>query len=155
MALQACPSNSSYYIFDGPRADEKMLLLEMLETSAMKTPDNGPQVSRMSATLYEGARPRVRYDSFFCNGTSGAHAIMKPTPAQLWRKILEAAIDASKMSPVAEELLSSVWPGEDVAEILGTIGNPAKHFRKDDELRLAFQGLLFLTYNAVSSAPLH
>jgi hypothetical protein len=154
-ALQACPSNASYDVFDGPKTDEKVLLLEMLKHGATTTSSTPLRVSRMPAMPYEGVKPHVRFDSAFGNGTSGAGTTTKPTPAQLWYGILQGAMDASKVTSVAEELLESVWPGEVVAEVLDTIGNPAKHFGADDELRLRLRDLLFPTYNTISSAPLH
>jgi hypothetical protein len=153
-ALQACPSNDSYDVFNGPKTDEKVLLLEMLEHGATTTSSTPLRASRMPVMPYAGVRPHVRYDSAFGNGTSGADTATKLTPAQLWHAILQGAMDSSRLTLVAEELLAFIWHEEDVAEVLDTIGNPAKHFGADDELRLRLRNLLFPTYNTMSSAPL-
>jgi hypothetical protein len=142
MALQTCPSNACYNVFKGPNVDETELLLEL---DGVKESKASQRVSKMPAAPFEGVRDHVRYDSAISGGAS------RPTLSQLWRGIMEGAIDASRMTLAAEELLSCVWPGENTAEILDIIGDPSKQFRNDDELRDRLRDVLFPSYTMLSS----
>jgi hypothetical protein len=142
MAVQSCPSNTCYDIFEGPKADESALLHEL---SVVVDSKASRRVSKMPAVPFEGEADHIRYDSAISNGAS------RPTLLHLWRGIMEGATDASKITVAAEELLSYVCPGENAAEILDMIGDPSKQFRKDDELRVRLRDALFPFYTTLSS----
>jgi hypothetical protein len=148
-AVQACPSNPCYEIFEGPRANETALLLELLELSATKASSNSCRLSKMPVAPYEGIKNQLRIDSVWSTTSSAEGTMPKPTTSQLWHGILEAATDATKITPMAEELLMSIWPEKNAVEILENIGNPSKIFREDDELRRRLRDLLFPSYTAL------
>jgi hypothetical protein len=150
-ALQACPSNPSYDIIEGHKADETPLLLELLKLDPTTTSRTAYRVSKAPATPYEGFRMHVRYDSAFSDGRSGAYKAAKPTHSELWHSILMGASDTSRATSVAERLLECVWPGENSSDILDTIGDPSKQFSGKDELRLQLRSLLFPSYTSISS----
>ncbi|KAH7391060.1 hypothetical protein DE146DRAFT_724384 [Phaeosphaeria sp. MPI-PUGE-AT-0046c] len=155
MALQACPSNPSYNILEGAKTDETALLLDLASITDMKTPSTIPRISTMPAAPFEGNRDHIRFDSVLGGDALGAHDIPEPSYAQLWHSILEGATDATKTASAAKELLSCVWKGENADNILETMGDPAKHFEHDDELRIAIRDLLFPSYTALSSLLQH
>ncbi|KAF1914176.1 hypothetical protein BDU57DRAFT_540155 [Ampelomyces quisqualis] len=150
-ALQACPSNASYDIFESPKADETALLLELLKLTTATTPNIAHRVSKMPAAPFQGSRTHVRYDSAFSNGSSGAYEVPKPTHSELWHGILMGASDASQLISVAEWLLSCVWPGENPHQILDAIGDPSKHFLGNDELRVQLRDLLSPSHSSIAS----
>ena len=150
-AVQTCPSNPSFDIFDGLKKDETALLLQLIELCAAKASKNAQRVSKMPATPYVGKRDHVRFDSIFSKAPSSADAAPMPTTSQLWHSILEGVTDDTKTNGVAGALLGLIWPEENAVEILDAIGNPAKVFRGDDELRLHLRDLLSPAYTTTSA----
>lgn len=151
MALQACPSNTSYDIFEDPKADETALLLDLARITAAKTFSTTHRISKMPAAPFEGSNVHFRYDSVWDSDVSGAFNASKPTYSQLWHSILDGATDVTKTASAAKELLSCVWEGVNVDEILDAIGDPAKQFERDDDLRSEIRDLLIPSYAAFSS----
>lgn len=150
-AVQACPSNPSYDIFDGLKKDETALLLQLIELCAAKASKNAQRVSKMPATPYVGKRDHVRFDSVFSNPPPSADAAPASTTSQLWHSILEGVTDDTKTNEVAGALLEFAWPEENAIEILDAIGDPARVFRGDDDLRLRLRDLLFPAYTTISA----
>jgi hypothetical protein len=151
-AVQACPSNPCYDVFEGPKVDETVLLLELLELSAMKVSIRGCRPRKMPIVPYEGIKNPLRIDSVWSTDSSIECPIPKSSTTQLWHSILEAVTDESRITPVAEELLMRIWPEKNTAEILDDIGDPSKVFREDDELRLRLRDLLFPSYTTLSAS---
>jgi hypothetical protein len=155
MALQAWPSSTSYGIFDGPKVDVEALLTEITELAMAKASRTPRRVERMTDEPFLRAPNRPRFDSLFGEGPPGVYVDTKTTPAHLWCGILEAAKDETKTIETVEELLTFVWPDVHVPKLIAEIGNPAKRFREDEELRHALRGALFPEYDTISSTPLH
>jgi hypothetical protein len=129
-----------------------MTLLDILEYKFATISSQTHQVSKMPDPLYRGSKDHIRIDSVFSADPVDVPARSKPITLQLWYDILEAAIDTSKIAPVAEHLLAYAWPEKSATEVIETIGNPHKQFRDGDELRLRFRDLLFPTYNIITSS---
>jgi hypothetical protein len=144
-ALQACPSNACYDIFGGPK--KPMTMLDILEHKFAITFSSSFQISKMPAAPYEGGNDRIRIDSATGADPPSEHATCKPTALKLWYRMLEAATDVSKVTPVAESLLVYACPEKNAVEVIETIGNPGKQSHNHDELRLRFQDLLFPSLN--------
>jgi hypothetical protein len=155
MALQAWPSSTSYGIFDGPKVDVEALLTEITDLAMAKTSGTPCRVEKMAYEPFLCAPNRPRFDSLFGEGPPGVYVNTKITPAHLWYGILEAAKDQTKTIKTVEELLAFVWPDVHVPKLIAKIGNPAKRFRQDEELRHALRDVLFPEYDTISSAPLH
>jgi hypothetical protein len=150
-AVQACPSNPCYDVFESPKVDETALLLELLDLSTSKASSRG-RLSKTPAAPYEGNKNHRRVDSVWSTGSSIELLMPTPTTPQLWHGILEAVTDELRITPIAEELLMLIWPEKNAAEILDDIGDPSKVFRDDDELRLRLRDLLFPSYTTLSAS---
>lgn len=150
-AVQACPSNACYDVFEGPKADETALLLDLLDQSAKAASSKSHRISSMPAVPYQGDKHHVRIDSVFSSASSAECTMPKPTTSQLWHGILETATDATRITHMAEEPLTSIWPEKNAAEILDNIGNPSKVFCDDNELRHHLRDLLFPSYTTLSA----
>lgn len=142
--IQACPSNDSYDVLqNGARdANEKRMLLRMLQLSTGRTQSFTHKVSKMPAAPYSRHNSdHDRYDSMLSNATT-----LTPTSstAQIWLSILEATNDARKIAPMAEELLQYIWPENKNVDIIEQIGAPRRKFSDADdaELRVKLRELL-------------
>lgn len=153
MALQACPSNPSYDIFENPKADETAMLLDLTSITAAKASLTHNRVSKMPAAPFEGGNNHVRYDSVI--GAPGGYNAFNLSLSQLWHIVLQGATDPSKTASAAKELLLSVWPASTADGVLEIIGDPAKPFAWDNKLRSDIQTLLFPSYTTISSTPQH
>lgn len=162
IAIQACSSNDSYDILRDEKVapSESELLLEILQLNASSTATiPTTKVSRMPQMPYsKRISDHLRYDSAFSTVSSVPAAydavsatkvqVIVPTPAQIWRAILEASTDQSKTTPVAEAILGYVWPEKDATIFLYEIGHPQKRLGdgETDQLHTRFQELLFPEY---------
>lgn len=153
MALQACPSNPSYDIFEGPEANETSILRDLDSVTAAKTSPTLHRVSKMPAVPFHGNADHVRYDSVIDAPEEYDNSNL--TQSQLWHVILEGATDLSKTASAAKELVSKVWRASEPDMVLDLIGDPAKSFTSDDKLRTGIRDLLFPSYTALSSPPQH
>ncbi|KAF1851576.1 uncharacterized protein K460DRAFT_401590 [Cucurbitaria berberidis CBS 394.84] len=160
MAIQACPSNDSYNIFrEGKSApDESKMLLELLQLGTAKACNiPGNKVSEMPAEPYTKRNSEhARYDSAFSTVSLGSlqppnltKPSKAPPPSQIWHTILQASTGHTKITSVAEDILTYVWPEKNAADILDQIGHPEKQFHEDSELRLQFRRILFPEYDAL------
>ncbi|KAH7394360.1 hypothetical protein BKA66DRAFT_567310 [Pyrenochaeta sp. MPI-SDFR-AT-0127] len=161
MAIQACPSNDCYNIFrdknDVP--DESQLLLELLQLSHTHSSSaHTNTISKMPTEPYaKHMKDNGRYDSAISAvslGPTPQQPKMQATvssPVHIWHAILEAATDASKNVSVAEDILGTVWPEKDAAELIYQVGHPSKQLREDEsaELREKFRMALFPEYKTL------
>jgi hypothetical protein len=148
MAIQACPSSSSYDVLRGA---EKVgqVPTDTTSTSQVQVTTSQILTSRMPAELYsKPSESHKRYDSGVSTSSSGALLKARPTVAQMWHEVFEAASDHKKLADVAEELLGFAWPETSAKEVIEMVGHPGMRFADEDGLRERFRGLLFPEYDA-------
>jgi hypothetical protein len=135
-AIQVCPSNDNCdaHRYGAQDAYEKRMLLEMLQLSTERAQYSLHKVSKMSAVPYtRDDSDHRRYDSMLSDATT-----LTPTPstAQIWLSILEATDDATKIVPMAEELLQYIWSEKKALDIIEQIGDPHEKFSNSDDAEL-------------------
>ncbi|KAG9187952.1 hypothetical protein G6011_01875 [Alternaria panax] len=152
-AIQACPSNDSWGTsLSGTRDDiEKRMLLEMLQLSTDRTRSPLHKVSRMPAAPYTQHDSDLnRFDSMLSNATT---LTSTPSAIQMWLSILEATNDATKIAPMAEELLQYIWSEKKATAIIEQIGDPHKKFSDADDAELRVQLRQLLRPEFIFSTP--
>jgi hypothetical protein len=132
-------------------ANEKRMLLEMLQLSTNRTQTSTRKVSKMPAAPYtQHNSDHDRYDSMLSNATTLTPA---PSPAQIWLSILDATNDATKIAPIAEELLQYVWSEKKAVDTIDQIGDPHKKFSDADDAELRAKFPQILCSDLMSSTP--
>jgi hypothetical protein len=144
MAIQACPSSSSYDVLRDAET------VGQVPTDTTSTSQVQVSTSQMPAELYsKPSESHKRYDSGVSTSFSGALLKARPTVAQMWHEIREAASDHKMLVRVAEELLGFAWPETSAKEVIEMVGHPGMRFADEDGLRERFRGLLFPEYDAL------
>jgi hypothetical protein len=135
-AIQVCPSNDNYDAlqYGAQDASEKRMLLEMLQLSTERAQYPLHKVSKMSAVPYTRDNSyHGCYDSMLSNATT---LTTTPSTAQIWLSILEATNDATKIVPMAEELLKYIWSEKKALDVIEQMGDPHEKFSNSDDAEL-------------------
>jgi hypothetical protein len=135
-AIQVCPSNDNYDAlqYGAQDANEKRMLLEMLQLSTERAQYPLHKVSKMSAVPYTRDNSyHGCYDSMLSNATT---LTTTPSTAQIWLSILEATNDATKIVPMAEELLKYIWSEKKALDVIEQMGDPHEKFSNSDDAEL-------------------